>query len=261
LVNASFRLSRGFARGLEVHKDGRLAQLHSDEKRDAYEKSGDEKWNAPSPGVESRAGHGRLCGQDHQQRDEKSHHGRDLNDAGVEAAAVVGNVFGHVDGCASVFAAESHTLQHANQNQHDGREPAGRGECGQQADGKCRAAHDGERGQKSIFAADKIADAAEKQSAEGSNGEAHGKSGEIGDEREGIVIGRVELQRKNGGKAAEDKKVVPLDHGAERGGDDDQGEGAVLRGGGSAVLCGEIADCALHGYSCSNLRLSRGPRS
>jgi len=57
--------------------------------------------------------------------DEEAEGRRDLNEAGVEAALVIGNVLGHVNGRTAILAAEGQPLQNANENQRDRREPAG----------------------------------------------------------------------------------------------------------------------------------------
>ena len=66
--------------------------------------------------------------QNHDQRNEKSQSGRDLNEAGVEATLVVGNVLAHVNCGAAIFTAQRQPLQHADQQQHDRREPPRRRE-------------------------------------------------------------------------------------------------------------------------------------
>jgi hypothetical protein len=46
---------------------------------------------------------------------------------------------------------------------------------------------------KGVLAADEVADASEKQRAEGANQESDGEGGQVGDVGEGVVAGRIEF--------------------------------------------------------------------
>jgi hypothetical protein len=65
-----------------------------------------------------------------------------------------------------------------------------------------------------ITAAKQVADAAKEERTKRPHQESDSKCGEIGDERECIVAGWIELYGEYRCKRAEDVKVVPLDHGA-----------------------------------------------
>jgi hypothetical protein len=154
--------------------------------------------------------------------------GSDLNKAGVEAAPVVGHVFGDEDRGATVFTAKSKALEHANDNENDGREPSCGVIRGQHADERGSRAHDREGDDESETAAHHVADAAEEERAKRADEKSNGECGEVGDECEGVVAGRIELKRENGGQAAEDEEIVPLNHGAGSGGEDDALEADLI---------------------------------
>lgn len=59
---------------------------------------------------------------DHAQREEEPEGGRGLDEARVEAAFVVGHVFGHVGGGPSVFTTEREALKKAEGHEQDGSE-------------------------------------------------------------------------------------------------------------------------------------------
>jgi len=66
-----------------------------------------------------------LGEQDHNEGNEEAEGRGDLNEAGVEAALVIGDMLGHVNRRTAVFTAEGQPLQDTNENQRDRREPAG----------------------------------------------------------------------------------------------------------------------------------------
>ena len=144
----------------------------------------------------------------------KAQRRRDLNKAGVVAALVVGHMLGDKDRCAAVLAAQRETLQHADQDKNDGREPAGCFECRQEADGCGGEAHDGEGHDECDSAADEVAETPKEECAKRTHEEADRERGQVGDESERIVARRIELGREDGRERAEDIEVVPLDHGA-----------------------------------------------
>jgi hypothetical protein len=73
---------------------------------------------------------------------------------------------------AVVFAAESQPLQHANEEKGDGRKPPGGLKCWEEADERRCAAHDRQRHQECVFAADDVADTSEKERTKGTDQEA-----------------------------------------------------------------------------------------
>src|SRR6266436_1806175 len=58
---------------------------------------------------------------------------------------------------------------------------------------------------------------------------AHREGGQVRDERNGIVASRIKLWRKYSCQTAENIKVVPLDHGANRGGKNHSPNAVVRR--------------------------------
>src|SRR5208283_3802633 len=133
-------------------------------------------------------------------------------------------MLGHIHGRASVLAAQGQALHHTNQNQYDRREPPRGGKRRHQANRKGGASHNRERREEGVFSTDEIADPPKKQSAKWADHESDRKRGEVGDQRKGVVIGRIKFEREYGGQAAEDKKVIPFDHRPERSGYDYQGQ-------------------------------------
>src|SRR4029077_7352054 len=98
------------------------------------------------------------------------------------------------------------------------RKPTGGLVGGQQANQSGSAAHDRQRDEEGVFAPNEVADTSEEQSAERAHHKSDSEGSEIGDVREGGVAGWIEHGREENGKAAENVKVIPLDHGANGGG-------------------------------------------
>ena len=92
---------------------------------------------------------------------------------------------------------------------------------GQQADGEGAEAHQRHGDQEGVLAADQVAEAAEEQRAEWPDGEAGGKGEQGEDECRRRIDAGEELRREDRGERAVDVEVVPLEHGAERRGEDD----------------------------------------
>src|SRR6478672_13880945 len=103
-------------------------------------------------------------------------------------------MFGDVNRSAAVFAAQRKALQDANQKQGNGSKPSRSLIGWQQANDGSRSAHDAERDKEGVLATYQVADAAEEERAEWPNDEADSERGEIGDEGQRVVSGRVELR-------------------------------------------------------------------
>ncbi len=88
-------------------------------------------------------------------------------------------------------------------------------------------AHDREGDDEGYPAPHKVADAPEEEGAERAHQKTDGERGQVGDQGEGVVPGRIELDRQNGGQRAEDVEVIPLDHGPG-GGAEDHAEDRIL---------------------------------
>jgi hypothetical protein len=81
------------------------------------------------------------------------------------------------------------------------------------------AAHD--RDQEGVFAADDVADAAEKEGAERAHQEAGRVGGKAREERRSLIAFGEEQRGKKGGERRVEIEVVPLEDGAERACEDD----------------------------------------
>src|SRR6267378_6106188 len=167
--------------------------------------------------MESRNGirqpHSLNASRDIERCTEAEHRG-DLNKTGVVATFVVRDVFRNVDGSPAVLTANGKPLQRANKNENHGRNPPTRFETWKKPNQGCCAAHNAERDEKSVLAANQIADPAKEQRPERPDHEADSERGKIRDVREGLIPGRIKFLGENGSKAAKDKKIIPLDHGA-----------------------------------------------
>ena len=113
-------------------------------------------------------------------------------------------------------------MQQAQRQQHDGCRNAGRGIARQDADRKRGDAHDAHGDQKRVLAADQIAEPPEYQRPERPNCEPRCECGQRENETGGFVDTREKLRAYDGREQTVQVKVVPLEHGAERGGADDQ---------------------------------------
>jgi hypothetical protein len=140
-------------------------------------------------------------------------------------------VLGHVDRGAAVLAAEREPLEDPDHQQRRRREHADRGVGRQHPDQRGRGAHDDQRHQERIFAADEVADAAEEQRTERPHDEADRERRQVGNQRERLVAARIEKRGDHARQAAEDVEVVPLDHRPDRRRGDDLPDLAVARNG------------------------------
>ena len=133
----------------------------------------------------------------------------------------MGGVLGHVGGGSAVFTTQRQTLQHAQDDEDDGRRDPDAGVVGQDADNKGGTTHQQNRDQEGVFAANHVAQTAEHQRAEGTHDEAGRKGEQREDERGGRIQPTEELLGDDGRQGAVEVEVVPLEHGAERRGEDD----------------------------------------
>ena len=155
------------------------------------------------------------CRRHHAQR------AHQLQDAGVEAAFLGGGVFGEVDRRAADFATDRQALQHAQEEQQRRRQQADLFVGGQQADQYGRGAHQHDGGEKDGTPAVAVAERAEDRGAERADDHADAEGAEAGEQRRDRVVGREEQHAEIGGQRREGQEVVPLEKGAETGGDDD----------------------------------------
>src|SRR4029077_5890463 len=94
------------------------------------------------------------------QRDKQSQCGGDLDEARVITTPMVGRMLGHVNGGAAVLTAQGQTLENPDDDERYRCKPTRGLERRQQSDQGSGSAHDGERYQESVLAANDVADAA-----------------------------------------------------------------------------------------------------
>src|SRR6185312_9379858 len=173
------------------------------------------------------------------QRHEESDGGRGINEARVVASLSLWRMLGHINRCAAVFAAKRQSLDEAEGDECDWSEEPDRREAGQEADRRRGCAHDDECCKKRLLSAKPVTDASKEERADRSHRETNGKGRERFEEGGGRVVGRIELVRQDSRKRAENEEVVPLDHRARTGRDEDGSHRARGDGGRShARSCG-----------------------
>src|SRR5581483_9891186 len=160
--------------GFHLLEQRRFLQLQADVDRNQQQEERQPERDAPAPGLEIGARR-RAAEQDHDERQEEAERRGDLDEARVEAALSVRRVLGHVGRCTAVLAAERKALQQAQRDQDDRRRRADRRIARDEADQERRGAHDHDRDQERVFAADEIAEAAEQEGAERPHEESGGE--------------------------------------------------------------------------------------
>jgi len=155
-----------------------------------------------------------LRSDDHEERCKEAEHRGDLNKAGVVAALVVRDVFRDVDRGAAVFTANGKPLQRANKNENHGRNPPTVLKLGRNPIKAVAPPITLSVTRKAYLRPTRSPNAAKEQRSERPDHEADSERGKIRDVREGLIPGRIKFLGENGSKAAKDKKIVPLDHGA-----------------------------------------------
>ncbi len=154
-------------------------------------------------------------------------------------------MLGDVGRRTAILTAEREALQQAQRDQDDrGRDADGR-RVGQQADDESRQAHDEDGDEEGVFAADDVADAAEHEGAERADQEAGGEGQQREDIARGRRVGREELRADDAGERPVEVEVIPLENGAERGGQNDE-----------ALL---LPHASRLGWCCSHRRHSIAP--
>ncbi|MNG75628.1 hypothetical protein D3C79_341330 [compost metagenome] len=96
-------------------------------------------------------------------------------------------MLGHIGGRPAVFAAQRQPLEHAQGDEDDRRRHADRCIAGQQSDDGRGQAHDDDGDEERVLAPDHVAQAAEHDGAERSDGKAGGKGQQGEDERGGFI--------------------------------------------------------------------------
>ena len=257
------RLLGELALGADLLEGRRLLELQPDIDRHGEQHHRHQERDAPAPDLEGVAGQP-TAHQDHEQREEEPHRRRGLDPAGVEPAPAFRRVLGDIGGGAAVFTAEREALQHAQQDEDDGRRHADGGVARQQADQCGRHAHQHDGDEEGALAADEVAEPPEHQRAEGPHEEARREGEQSEDEARGLVDAREELLGDDDRQRAVEEEVVPLEHRPQGRGEDHPAVGGVDTGGvcgGAARLgCGHDAQCALirRGFPNTPGRRARG---
>ncbi len=148
-------------------------------------------------------------------------------------------MLGDIDRGTAVLSPERQSLEDADQQQDDRRRHAD-GRIGRQhADERRRAAHDQERDEERVLAADQVADPTEEQRAERPDDKADRERRQVGNQRQGLVALGIEQRCDDGGETSKNIEVVPLDHRSDGRGGDHFGDAVVGTGhGGDCVTCG-----------------------
>ena len=120
-----------------------------------------------------------------------------------------------VGGRTAVFAAEREALQQAQNDQDDRSCDADGGCVREQADDEGRQAHDEDRDQEGVLAADDVTDAAEHDGAERTHEEAGGERQQREDVAGRRRIGAEELRADDRGERSVKIKIIPFEDGAE----------------------------------------------
>ena len=177
----------------------------------------------------------------------------DVGEAAVEAAALGRGVLDGEQHGAAVLTADADALQHPEHDEGDRRPDADLVVGRQQADERRADAHDHQRQQQHLLAADPVAEVAEDQPADRAGEEADGEGGE-GRELRGRAVEAVEVElvEDHGRGRAVEEEVVPLDGGADRRG---EGDPARARRQSAVRRVGAHAASSLRG-----VRRSRPPR-
>ena len=207
---------------LHLREHRRFFELHPDPDRHDEQDRRQQERNAPAPIGErlfalpgAQAVYEEQC---HEQTDRRG----GLNPRGVEAAPALRRMLGDVSRRAAIFPAQRQSLHQAQPDQDDRRGHADARIGRQHADQEGAEAHQRHGDEEGVFAADDVADPAEHQRAERAHRKAGGEGEQGEDEARGRVDAGEELLGQDDPERAVDVEVVPLEHGAERGGEDDE---------------------------------------
>ncbi|MNO48359.1 hypothetical protein D3C76_386920 [compost metagenome] len=223
--------------------------MQADVHRDNQQQDRQQKGNPPAPGLESLGAQHRAAGQDHQQRKEQAESRGRLDPRGEVAALAFGCMFGHVGRGAAVLTAQGQALQQAQADQDDGGRHANGRVAGQQTDDGRGHTHDHNGDEEGVLAPDHVAQPAEHDGAEGAYGKAGGEREQREDKGGCLVDAGEEVLGDDRGEGAVQVEVIPLEHGAQGGRENDLalllGYPAVGR-----AARGRVVDCR-HGSSPS----------
>jgi hypothetical protein len=135
-----------------------------------------------------------------------------LDEACIEAALIVRDMLCDVHSGAAIFTANGQTLQRADKDEGHGGNPAASMEAGEKTNRCGCTPHDAQGDKKRVLATHHVTNSPKEERSKGPHNESHRKRGKVRDVGKGLIAGGIKLLRENDGKAAEDKKIVPLDH-------------------------------------------------
>ena len=203
-------------------EDRRLLQLQPDVDGEREQDERDQERNPPAPALERVGRHLDAAEADDDQREEEAERRRRLDPARVVAALA------RAARARRRRSPRRRTRRRARgpgagagATRRIGASEADRRVRRQEADGGRRSAHDDDRDEERVLAADEVADPAEHEGAEGPHEEAGGVRDERGEQRRGGVARRKEERGEEGRQRRVEIEVVPLEHGAERRREDD----------------------------------------
>ena len=205
---------------LHLQEHRRFVELEPDVDRHHQQHEREQERDPPPPLLERLLGHRRPAEANHHQRHEEPQRRGGLDPAGVQPALLVGGVLRHVGRGAAVLAAEGQPLRQAQQHQDRGRQHPDARVGRQHADRRGRQPHHHDGDEEGVLAADQIPDAPEHQRAERPDQESGRVGGEAGEQRRRRVPLGEEQRREERRQSRVDVKVVPLEDGAERRGED-----------------------------------------
>ena len=195
---------------------GRLLHGDAQVEADADEGGADQERDAPGPGHEGGLAEPEQQRQEQAVGHEEAERRPELREHAEPGPAARRGVLGRQQGRAAPLAPEPDALAEAQEAQEPGRQGAGRGVAGQEADQEGRQAHHQHGGHEGRLAADPVAEMPEQHRADraGHEGDAEGQEGveRLG---AGRRLGEEGLPDDQGGGGAVDVEVVELDGGAD----------------------------------------------
>ena len=198
----------------------RFEDAEPDPQADADQDDAEQERHAPAPGREIGARPGAEP-EDHQVRQEQAGRHAELRPrCNQPAAAMAARPLHRDQHRAAPFAADADALQHAQHGQDDRAPDADRCVARHEGDQERGDAHQHQRGDQRRLAADAVAIMPEDRGADRPADEAD----EVGAERrersgQRILVGKEQFRENQPGGGAVDEEVVPLDGGADGGGD------------------------------------------
>lgn len=198
----------------------RLLQLQADHHADDDQHRREQERRAPAPENEVRGGQG-AEGEERQGRQQVAGGRALLGEGGVQDAFALGRAFAGDQDRATPLAADRDALDDTQRHQGDRCPDADLRIDRQQADAGRGDAHHDQGDHQGGLAADAVAEMAEDDPAQRASDEARpeGDEGQQGGQARIHVGGEEYLAEHQGGGQAVDVEVVPLDGGADEGGD------------------------------------------